>query len=31
MGLVGDDDRPEDLDDSLSDDEFYADAFGVIR
>lgn len=32
MALVGDHDRPEDLDDdALSDDEFYADAFGVIR
>lgn len=33
MGLVGDDDRPEDLDDDpeVSDEEFYADAFRVIR
>lgn len=32
MDLVGDDDRPEDLDDdAVSDEEFYADAFGVIR
>lgn len=33
MVLVGDDDRPEDLDDdtALSDEQFYADAFRVIR
>lgn len=33
MSLVGDDDSPEDLDDDaeMSDEEFYADAFGVIR
>ncbi|MHB1771914.1 MAG: transposase [Acidimicrobiales bacterium] len=33
MSLCGDDDRPEDLDDDaeISDEEFYADAFEVIR
>ncbi len=32
MGLVGDDDRSEDLDDdAISDEEYYSDAFGVIR
>ena len=33
MSLTGEDDRPEDLDDDaeMSDEEFYADAFEVIR
>ena len=31
MSLVGDDDCPEDLDDDVSDEEFYADALRVIR
>jgi len=32
FGATGDDDSPDDLaDDDVSDEEFYADALGVIR